>query len=87
MVEVATKKAENPVSLLPVLVIDKSKSSHILSSPPLSLSLSLSLLLEVAAVAQRLNLPKAVQSSPPLSIPGKLMVPRYTIKMSITARR
>ena len=34
------------------------------------------LLLEVAAVAQKLNLPKAVQSSPPLAIPGKLMVPR-----------
>ena len=43
MVEVAVKKAKNPVAI----------------------------------VAEKINMPDIAKSQPPLSLPGKLLVPRY----------
>jgi len=60
MVAVATKVADNPVSQS-----FKYYTSHV-TTPPL----------QVAIVADRLNLPGAAKTRPPLSIPGKLIFPR-----------
>ena len=64
MVEVATKKARNPVS------------SRAMQSLLSRFTISL---LQVAVMGDTLNMPDIVKSRPPLSLPGKLLVPRLEI--------
>ena len=62
MIAVATKKAENPVS---------SNTDCRIYAITVCVCVC-----QVAVVAQKLNMPEVAKSQPPLSIPGKLLVPR-----------